>query len=149
MGVFWYCWLHRGWAASLQLFKINHCCKSDPCVRIQYYIYGSELALELSPEVPTSTLRVRRTWHTEGMYPYHTQSIQHTELADMGSRLELCRWINPDPHTVWIVIFFFTEEAQTMWTREKNYSNEFSALQEASTTLQCFVRLQVLWPHEF
>jgi len=26
--------------------------------------------------------------------------------------------------------------------------NEFSALQEASTTLQCFIRLQVLWSHE-
>jgi hypothetical protein len=31
---------------------------------------------------------------------------------------------------------------------EKNYSSAFSALQEASTTLQCFVRLQVLWSHE-
>ena len=36
----------------------------------------------------------------------------------------------------------------TRWTREKNYSCEFSALQEASTTLQCFVSLQVLWSHE-
>jgi len=36
----------------------------------------------------------------------------------------------------------------TSWTREKNYSSEFSALQEAPTTLQCFVRLQVLWSHE-
>src|SRR5215510_5647599 len=32
-------------------------------------------------------------------------------------------------------------------TREK-YSTEFSALQEASTTLQCFVRLQVVRSHE-
>jgi hypothetical protein len=30
----------------------------------------------------------------------------------------------------------------------ENYSNEFSAQQEASTALQCFVRLQVLWSHE-
>jgi hypothetical protein len=43
---------------------------------------------------------------------------------------------------------FFTDEAHKKWTREKNYSIEFSALQEASTTMQCFVCLQVLWSHE-
>ena len=32
--------------------------------------------------------------------------------------------------------------------KEKNYSSKFSTLQEASTTLQCFVRLQVLWSHK-
>ena len=36
---------------------------------------------------------------------------------------------------------------QKVNTREK-LSTEFSALQEASATLQCFVRLQVLWSHE-
>jgi len=36
----------------------------------------------------------------------------------------------------------------TQGEHEKNYSSEFSALQEASVTLQCFVRLQVLWSHE-
>ena len=36
----------------------------------------------------------------------------------------------------------------TRWKRQKNYSSEFSALQEAWTTLQFFVRLQVLWSHE-
>jgi CTP synthase (UTP-ammonia lyase) len=30
----------------------------------------------------------------------------------------------------------------------ENYASYFSALQKASTTLQCFVRLQVLWSHE-
>jgi len=40
------------------------------------------------------------------------------------------------------------EEAHTRWTREKNYPSEFSDLQETSTTLQCFVKLQVLWSHE-
>jgi hypothetical protein len=33
------------------------------------------------------------------------------------------------------------------WTWEKNYSNEFLALQEAYKTLQFFVSLQVLWSH--
>ena len=34
---------------------------------------------------------------------------------------------------------------QVTWTQEKNYSSEFSALQEASTTLQYSISLQVLW----
>ena len=49
----------------------------------------------VSPEVLTSALRVWRTLHTEGMYPYYTQHIQHLETVDMCSRLELCRRINP------------------------------------------------------
>jgi len=32
-------------------------------------------------------------------------------------------------------------------TGEKKYTSEFSALQEESTPLQCFIRLQVLWSH--
>jgi len=39
-------------------------------------------------------------------------------------------------------------ESYGVCTREKNYSSKFSALQEASTTLQCFISLQVLWSHE-
>ena len=31
----------------------------------------------------------------------------------------------------------------------RTYCSEFSALQEASTTLQCFVGLQILWSHEW
>jgi len=34
------------------------------------------------------------------------------------------------------------------WIWEKNYSSEFSALQESSTMLLCFIRLQVLWSHQ-
>jgi len=40
------------------------------------------------------------------MYPYHIQRIQQLESADMCSRLELWRWINSNPHTVWFVTFF-------------------------------------------
>jgi len=36
------------------------------CTYIEYDIYDSELALQLSPEVLTSTIRFRRTLHTEG-----------------------------------------------------------------------------------
>jgi hypothetical protein len=57
--------------------------------------------MKLSPEVLTSTLRVRRTLHTEeGMYPHHIQRFQHLEFADMCSWLELRRWINSNPQTV-------------------------------------------------
>ena len=79
------------------------------------------------------------------MYPYHIQRIQRLEPTDMCSRLELCRWINSNPHTIRNILFI--DEADTRWTRE-NYSSELLALQEASTTLQCFVRLHVLWSHE-
>jgi vesicle coat complex subunit len=67
---------------------------------MQYDISDSELALELSPEVLTSTLRVWRTLHTEGMCTYHIQRIHHLEPADICSWLELCRWINSNPHTI-------------------------------------------------
>jgi len=63
--------------------KISNRCKSDPCVRIQYYISDSKLALELSTEV----LRVWRTLHTEGMYPYHIQLIQPIEPADIKEKI--------------------------------------------------------------
>ena len=36
----------------------------------------------------------------------------------------------------------------TRWAREKNYPTEFSAMEEASWTLQCFVRLQDLCSHK-
>jgi len=32
------------------------------------------------------------------MYPHSIQRIQHFEPADMCSRLELCLWINSNPH---------------------------------------------------
>ena len=62
--------------------------------------------MELSPEVLASTLRVRQTLHTERLYLYHIQCIQHLEPAGLRSRLELCRWINSNPHTVRFVTFF-------------------------------------------
>jgi len=108
--------------------------------------FWPELALELSPEILTSTLRVWRTLHTEGMYPYHMHRVQRLEPADMCSPLEMCRWINFNPHVIRNILF--ADEAHTRWTRDKNFSSEFSALQEASTTLQRFVRLRVLWSHE-
>ena len=120
------------WPATPTVPKISNRCKSDSCVHIQYYISDSELALELSPEVLTSTLRVWRSLHTEGMYPYHIQRIQHLELVDMCSQLELCRWINSNPHTVWFVPFFhqwgphkvnMTELLQQILSAARSFNN--------------------------
>jgi hypothetical protein len=74
--------------------------KSATVANRTHYISDSELTLELSPEAPTSALKFWRTVHTEGMYPYHIQRCQHLEPADMCSRLELCPWINSNPHAV-------------------------------------------------
>jgi len=60
--------------------KLSNLCKSDPCARIEYDISESELALELRPKVLTSTLRVWRTLHTEGLYPYLIKRLQHLNL---------------------------------------------------------------------
>ena len=56
---------------------------------------------------------VERSTQKECVYPYLNQSIQLLDPADFDNRLEFCCWL----------------------TREKNYSSEFSALQDASTTL--------------
>ena len=84
---------------------LSNRCKSDPRVRTQYDISDSEWTLELSPEVLTSTLRVWWTLNPEAMHPYHIQRIQHLEPADMCSRLELCRWLNSNPHMIRNILF--------------------------------------------
>jgi hypothetical protein len=87
--------------------------KSATVANRTHYISDSELALELSPEVPTSAPKVWQILHTEGMYLYHIQRIQYLEPADMCSRLELCPWINSNPHPVRFVKFFSTDETHT------------------------------------
>ena len=87
--------------------KLSNHHKLDPCVRIEYDISDSELALELSPEVLSLTMRVWWTLHTEGMYPYHIQCIQYLEPVDMCRQLELCPCINSNPHVI-RNIFFMT-----------------------------------------
>jgi len=50
-------------------------------------------------------MRVLRTLHTEGTYPYHIHSIQHLEPVDMCSQLEMCRWINSNAHMIRNILF--------------------------------------------
>jgi len=123
--------------------KFSNHCKSDPCVQIQYDISESELVLELSPQVLTSTLRVWQTLHTEGMDPYHIQRNHHLKPADICSCLELCRWINSNPYMIRNILF--TNKApltcdgvsnirnSILWDRhnphgtvESNYQHRFS-----------------------
>ena len=49
------------------------------------------------------------TLHTEVMYLYHINNIQHLEPADKCSQLELCHWINSNPHMICNILF--TNEA--------------------------------------
>jgi hypothetical protein len=63
----------------------------------------------ISARLRIPRMRVWRTLFTEGMYPYHIQSVQHLEPADMCSRLDLCRWINSNPRVIRNVLF--TDEA--------------------------------------
>ena len=39
-------------------------------------------------------MRVWRTLHAEGMYPYHVRRVQHLRSGDFTERLEFCRWLN-------------------------------------------------------
>jgi hypothetical protein len=57
-------------------------------------------------------MRFWRMLFTDGMYPYHIQRVQHLEPADICSRLDLCRWINSNPHVIRYVLF--TDEALFM-----------------------------------
>jgi hypothetical protein len=78
--------------------------------QVQWNVKEDENIIDMVQHSPrTSTWRISarfcvprmRVWHmlhTEGMYPYHIQSIQHLEPVDMCSWLELCRWINSNPH---------------------------------------------------
>ena len=43
------------------------------------------------------------------MYPYHIKRVQHLEPADMCSQMDLCHWINSNPHVIHNVLF--TDEA--------------------------------------
>ena len=52
------------------------------------------------------------------MYLFHIQHIQHLEPADMCTRLELCHWINSNPHTVWFARFIHHQDPHKMNTRD-------------------------------
>jgi len=55
-------------------------------------------------------MRVWRTLHAEGMYPYHVQREQHLGPGDFAERLEFCKWLN-DSRELYSYIMF-TDESQ-------------------------------------
>jgi hypothetical protein len=39
-------------------------------------------------------MRVWRTLHADGMYPYHVQRMQHLGPGNFTQRLEFCKWLS-------------------------------------------------------
>jgi len=88
-------------------------------------------------------MRVWKTLHAEGMYPYHVQRVQHLGLGDFAERLEFCKWFNGRGELHRYILF--TDESQFnhdgvnnthnshMWadenphaTAESNFQQRFS-----------------------
>jgi hypothetical protein len=59
----------------------------------------------VSARLSVPGMRVPRTLHTEGLYPYHTQRIQCVEPADMGSLVASCSCINANPQMIRNILF--------------------------------------------
>jgi len=55
-------------------------------------------------------MRVWRTLHAEGMYPYHVQRVQHLRPGDFAERLDLCKWLNGSRELRRNILF--TDESQ-------------------------------------
>jgi hypothetical protein len=47
----------------------------------------------ISKRVRVSRMRVWRTLHNFGLYPYHIQSVQNLQPADYPARVAFCRWL--------------------------------------------------------
>jgi len=55
-------------------------------------------------------MRVWRTLHAEGLYPYHMQRVQHLGPGDFAARLEFCKWLNGSRKLHRYILF--TDESQ-------------------------------------
>ena len=55
-------------------------------------------------------MRVWRTLHAEGMYPYHVQRVQHLGPGNFAQRLEFCKWLNGSRQLHRYILF--ADEAQ-------------------------------------
>ena len=54
-------------------------------------------------------MRVWRTLHAEGTFPYHMQQVQHLGPGDFAQRLEFCKWLNGSRQLHHYILF--TDEA--------------------------------------
>ena len=55
-------------------------------------------------------MRVWRTLHAEGMYPYRVQRMQHLGPGNFAEKLEFCKWLNGSRQLHCYILF--TDEAQ-------------------------------------
>jgi hypothetical protein len=63
----------------------------------------------MASRVGVSRMRVWRSLHEEGFYPFHHQTVQHLEPGDHAQRLNLCHWIQAHPEMLGVILF--TDEA--------------------------------------
>jgi len=93
--------------------KLSNRCKSDPCVRIQYDISDSELALELTLKYWPQLWESGEHYTQKPIYAYHIQRMQHLEPADMCGRLGLI--LTP----IWFVTFFHRPSSYyLLWSQQ-------------------------------
>jgi len=122
------------------------------------HIYANVLQDELPALLENVPLQTQQQmfYQHDGVPPYFSevlrQYLNHKFPNHWIGRGVAQNWpprspdLNPLDYHVWgyMKAMVYAHKVNT----EKNFSSEFSELQEASTTLLCFVRLQVLWPHE-
>jgi len=94
-------------------------------------------------------MRVWRTLHAEGMYPYHVQRVQHLGPGDFAERLEFCKWLNDSRELHRYIMF--TDESQFnrdgvnnthnthLWADENLHANVESSFQRFSINDWCAV----------
>ena len=126
--------------------------------RLRGDIYANFLQDELPALVENVPLQTRRQmyYQHDGAPPHFSQIIrqylnhkfQNRWIGHDGAQ----NWppwspdLNPLDYHVWGYMRAKMYAQKVSMT--ENYSSKFSALQETSKTLQCFVSLRVLWSHE-
>jgi len=74
--------------------------QSSPCASMQ----------RIARRLHVPHMRVWRTLHADGMYPYHVQRVQHLGPGSFAQRLEFCKWLNGSRQLHRYVLF--TDKAQ-------------------------------------
>ena len=63
----------------------------------------------LSARIGVSRTRVWRTWHEDGLYPFHRQPVQNLHPGDSTMRVEYCHWLHTKRQLLQLILF--TNEA--------------------------------------
>jgi hypothetical protein len=139
------------WCGVIGLYIFPHHLTGD--------IYTNFLQEELPAPLETVPLQTRRQmcYQHERAPPHFSQAVRRYLNHKFPSR-----WIGRDGTHIWppqspdlnpldCHVWGYMKAmvcVHSRWTWEKNYSSKFLVLQEASTTLQCFISFQVLWSHK-